>query len=166
MGGELGAYDEWRDKEELAWNLLTYPLHDALQFYVASLQAFAGSHPALYKWDHQPEGFTWIDADNNDQSILLFTRQCEEEELLILCNFSGMTFPHFRIGVSEPGLYQEIFNSDEEKFGGSGYTNRLYLPSSPKPLHGRPHSIDTVVPPFSTLYFKKRKAIKRRNHNG
>ncbi|RKD73177.1 1,4-alpha-glucan branching enzyme [Sinobaca qinghaiensis] len=166
MGGEIGAYDEWRDKEELAWNLLTYPIHHALQRYVASLQKFVKNHPALYAQDHQPEGFTWVDADNSEQNILLFTRQSEEEELLILCNFSGMKFPHFRIGVSEPGLYQEVFNSDEAEFGGSGYTNRLYLPSSPSPLHGRPHSIDTVVPPFSTLYFKKRKAIKRRNHNG
>ena len=53
MGGELGQYAEWKDKEQLDWHLLDYPLHKAMFEYVKALNHFYLEHPALYELDHE-----------------------------------------------------------------------------------------------------------------
>ena len=43
--------------------------------------------------------------------------------LLIVCNFSPLTYENHKIGVPYPGKYKEIFNSDSKESGGSGVGN-------------------------------------------
>ena len=46
------------------------------------------------------------------------------ETLIVVLNASAETYDDFRIGVPEPGMYEEIINSDDVKYAGSGRTNR------------------------------------------
>ena len=75
MGGELGQYAEWKDKGQLDWHLLDYPLHQALFSYVKALNHFYIENPELYEWDQKADGFEWIDPHNIDQSIIAFRRR-------------------------------------------------------------------------------------------
>ena len=156
MGGELAQYAEWKDKEQLDWHLLDYPLHKATFEYVKSLNHFYLEHPALYELDHSPEGFEWIDPHNIDQSIIAFIRRGKSpnNELIIVCNFTPNVYYDYKVGVPAPGTYKEIFNSDMEEFGGSGQINSANHFSIPKKWHTLPQHIRIKVPPLAITVFK------------
>ena len=51
--------------------------------------------------------------------------------LLFVCNFTPVPRLNYRVGVPDPGLYREIFNSDAEMFGGSNLGNAGAVMSEP-----------------------------------
>ena len=61
----------------------------------------------------------------------------------------------YRIGVPKKGVYYEVFNSDDEAFGGSGVKNGD-LQSEDVPWHSREQSIRLTVPPLATVYLRLR----------
>ncbi|HBI02641.1 MAG TPA: 1,4-alpha-glucan branching enzyme, partial [Paenibacillaceae bacterium] len=71
MGGEFGQFIEWKDTDSLDWFLLDYDMHRKLHAYVKELNHFYRQQPALWELDQASSGFSWIDADNQDQSILV-----------------------------------------------------------------------------------------------
>ncbi len=60
----------------------------------------------------------------------------------------------YKVGVPSGGLWQEILNSDEELYGGSGKRNPAPLEASMTPLHNRPFALTLVVPPLSVIILK------------
>ncbi|WP_339230294.1 1,4-alpha-glucan branching protein GlgB [Oceanobacillus sp. FSL K6-2867] len=162
MGGELAQYAEWKDKEQLDWHLLDYPLHHGIFQYVKALNMFYTSNPELYELDHEPDGFEWIDPHNVDQSIVAFRRKGkkQDQELIIICNFTPEIRYDYKIGVPIPGTYQEVFNSDQEEFGGSNQLNEDKHFSFPEKWHGLPQHIKIKVPPLSVAIFKYNKNVQ------
>ncbi|MFB5663148.1 1,4-alpha-glucan branching protein GlgB [Alteribacillus sp. HJP-4] len=158
MGSEFAQYDEWKDREDLDWNILDFPLHHAMLSYVKALNSFYSHEPAFFEKDHDGDGFSWIDADNNEQSIIAFTRKGKNpaDEIVILCNFTPEVRYDFRLGVPFPGSYSELFNSDKSEYGGSGQINQSILFSEPEPSHNQNQSIQLKVPPFAISVLKKR----------
>ena len=75
MGGEFGQFDEWKDLEDLDWNLHDFEMHRYMHDYFKELIALYKRSKPLWQLDHSPEGFQWIDANNNEQSIFSFIRQ-------------------------------------------------------------------------------------------
>lgn len=158
MGSEFAQWDEWKDEAPLDWFLLEqYETHQKAKRYVKELNQFYLSHPALWEWDHKQEGFQWIDADNKDQSILVFLRRGKEEGcfLIIVVNFTPVYYESFRIGVPEEGKYKEVFNSDRSVYGGTKKQNTKVLTSEEIPWHGQENSIEIKVPPLSFLVLQK-----------
>jgi hypothetical protein len=74
MGSEIGQFREWDFAGELEWFLLSYPKHSEMQHYVATLNHFYLENPPLYEQDDSWAGFSWIDADNGDDSVLSYRR--------------------------------------------------------------------------------------------
>lgn len=156
MGGELAQYAEWKDKEQLDWHLLDYPLHEGIYKYISELNHFYMGTPELFEMDHRPEGFEWIDPHNIDQSIIAFRRRSmqPEKELIIVCNFTPNTHFDYKVGVPFAGKYEEIFNSDRKEFGGSGQINGSEHFSFQEKWHGLPQHIKIKVPPLAIAIFK------------
>ncbi|PTL39799.1 1,4-alpha-glucan branching protein GlgB [Alkalicoccus saliphilus] len=162
MGGEFGQYAEWKDKEDLDWLLLDYPLHAAMKKYVKTLNHFYKSEPALFEMDHESSGFEWIDPHNSEQSIIAFIRRGRKEELVIVCNFTPEVYYDYKIGVPSPGTYTEVFNTDEADFGGSNQLNEKKHFSYPESWHGQDQHILIKVPPFAAAVFKKSNSPQKR----
>ncbi|PYZ93803.1 1,4-alpha-glucan branching enzyme [Salipaludibacillus keqinensis] len=160
MGGEIGQYDEWKDKEQLDWHLLDFPLHRNMFDYVTNLNHFYLTEKAFFEKDHDPEGFEWIDPHNIDQSIVAFIRRGNdpEDERIIVCNFTPNVIYDYKVGVPKPGEYKEIFNSDSEEFGGSGQMNREDHFSFSEKWHSFGQHIKIMVPPLAISIFKKNKS--------
>nr|WP_306798700.1 1,4-alpha-glucan branching protein GlgB [Oceanobacillus saliphilus] len=156
MGGELAQYAEWKDREQLDWHLLDYPLHHGIYNYMKALNHFYTENCQLFELDHDYHGFEWIDAHNIDQSVIAFRRMSEEpdNELIIVCNFTPNTHYDYKVGVPVAGVYQEVFNSDLEEFGGSGQLNGTEHFSFPIKWHGLPQHIKIKVPPLAITIFK------------
>ena len=52
---------------------------------------------------------------------------------------------------TDKGRFRECFNSDSERFGGSGVVNGKVLDSEPVSHHGRDHSLSLTLPPLATI---------------
>ncbi|MCL6571818.1 MAG: 1,4-alpha-glucan branching protein GlgB [Bacillus sp. (in: Bacteria)] len=168
MGFEFGQFSEWKDKEQLDWNLMDYEMHQNLNKYVKVLTNVYKHSKALYELDHLQDGFEWIDANNSVQSIFSFIRRGKKEvdSLVIVCNFTGVSYPVYKLGVPNPGEYQEIINSDQEEYGGSGLINKKTIFAIEEPFHGQPFSLYLTIPPFGFQIIRPVKKRKERSENG
>lgn len=155
MGGEFGQFIEWSEAKSLDWHLLEYDSHIMLHHFVKELNHCYRKEKALWLYDDSWEGMEWVDHSDADHSIIIFLRKTQNpaELILILCNFTPVVWENYRIGVPFLGSYQELLNSDWQKFGGSGQENGP-LQAEAVSWHGRRYSIVAKVPPLATVYFK------------
>jgi 1,4-alpha-glucan branching enzyme len=168
MGFELGQFSEWKDKEQLDWNLLDYEMHQNVNQYVKQLTKLYKRSKALYELDHMHDGFEWIDCDNYNQSVFSFIRKgiTENDYLIIICNFTGVHYSEYKIGVPAQVEFREIFNSDDTDFGGAGFINKKTFMALEEPYHGRPYSVNVTIPPFGFQIIRPVKKRKERKGNG
>ena len=164
MGSEIGQFREWDYEGEIEWFLLEYEAHAKFQRYVAELNHFYLSHPSLWQIEDSWDGFDWIEADDNEQSIISYRRIDKDgNDLLMLINFTPVVYEHFLLGTDKPGIYEEIFNSDDARFGGSGVLNVGDLHTTGTVISKRSDSVEIRVPPLgiTVLRRKAEKATKR-----
>ncbi|MEH7272204.1 1,4-alpha-glucan branching protein GlgB [Neobacillus vireti] len=168
MGFEIGQFSEWKYKEQLDWNLLDYEMHQNVNQYVKQLTKLYKRSKALYELDHMHDGFDWIDCNNTDQSIFSFIRKGKKENdfLIIICNFTGVHYPEYKIGVPVQGEFREILNSDHTDFGGAGFINKKTFMALEEPFHGKPYSVNVTIPPFGFQIIRPVKKRKERKGNG
>lgn len=157
MGGELGQFIEWNYERPIDWFLMDYEKHRQLHVLTKQLNHMYVDEKAFYELDTEYKGFEWIDYANHEQSVISFVRNGEEEHILVVCNFTPAVYDDYQIGVPYMGTYEEILNTDDEAFGGSGYCKNNIVASVKEHCHGRPQSISISIPPLSTMYFKVRK---------
>ncbi|MGB5059834.1 MAG: 1,4-alpha-glucan branching enzyme, partial [Candidatus Promineifilaceae bacterium] len=161
MGSEFGQWREWSEERSLDWSLVDTEVDDGrhakLQTFITDLNHLYKTQLALYQEDYSWAGFTWIDFQNNQISVLAFARHAPQsnETVLVVCNFTPVVRENYRMGILEEGVYQEIINSDAEKYGGSNITNPGDLHSSPTRWYDQPFSIELTLPPLGVIYLKK-----------
>jgi 1,4-alpha-glucan branching enzyme len=156
MGGEFGQWREWNHNESLDWHLLEYEPHQGLQKWVNDLNQLYRREPALHEKDFDPSGFEWIDCNDTSHSTISFIRRghSTDDVILVVCNFTPMTHFNYQVGVPRPGYWKELLNSDSTFYGGSGQGNSGGVESQPVSVHGRPASLNIVLPPLAALFFK------------
>jgi len=161
MGGEFEQFDEWKDLEGLDWNLLTYDSHRSLHRYVKELNHFYLKEKTLWELDHHHEGFEWIDPHDTNQSIVTFLRKDKEGNyMIVVCNFTPAYHENYRIGVPNLGIYKEVWNSDDEKYGGSGKGNMGDLKAEKIKWHNQPFSLQIQIPPLAATMYKLTKKLE------
>ncbi len=157
MGCEFAQFIEWNYKQQLDWMLLGYDAHRQMQSFVKELNQFYLNTPAFWQVEDSWDGFNWISHDDNTQNIIAFRRIDEEgNDIVVLCNFAPVTRENYRIGVPDATSYDEIFNTDDIRFGGSGVVNKGAIRVKNVAEHGFDHSISLTVPPLATIYLKGR----------
>lgn len=165
MGAEFGQFSEWNFKKELDWNLLDYPMHKNLKKYVIDLFHIYGKEKALYELDHNPEGFKWIEANNQSQSIFIYARKAKraKDEIIVILNCTPNSYLNYRIGVSKSGEYEEILNSDLSIYGGSNLYNGQKIMTEKISMHNLPYSVNLTISPLSITLLKKKSVTKSLN---
>ena len=158
MGSEIGQYEEWNHNSSVPWELLQYDYHRKLQDMVREINHFYRQQPALYEVDFHYTGFEWVDFHDVENSIIAFIRKAENPDdfILFCCNFTPVVRQGYVFGVPADGIYDEIFNTDAECFGGSNVRNPSGIPAQPVERHGRPHSISLTLPPLAVVAFRRR----------
>ena len=156
MGGEFGQRREWAHEGELEWWVTDLPEHAGMQHWIADLNRAYRGAPALWQVDFAHEGFEWIDANDAEQSALIFLRKPRGAGPLVLvaCNFTPVPRENYVIGVPRAGAWTEMLNSDARLYGGSGWGNLGRVEAAPVGAHGRPYSIVVTLPPLSAVYFQ------------
>jgi 1,4-alpha-glucan branching enzyme len=156
MGSEIGVWDEWNHEHGLPWEILHYDFHRKLQVFVGELNKLYRSHPAFYEVDFHWAGFEWVDFRDVDGSTISFLRRpaAGKPFVLFVCNFTPVPRLRYRVGIPDPGLYREIFNSDAEMFGGGNLGNAGALMSEPVGANNHYHSLVITLPPLAVVVFE------------
>ena len=124
MGTEIAQYLEWRFYEGLEWDVLDRCEDNRkIQNYIKVLNQFYKDNKALWKYDYDPKGYQWINADNYDESLFTFMRKADDdkETLIFICNYTPVPYYSHRVGVPYLGEYEVAFDTDSVEFGGSGF---------------------------------------------
>ncbi|WP_353065001.1 1,4-alpha-glucan branching protein GlgB [Arcanobacterium hippocoleae] len=154
MGQEFGQIDEWSEARSIDWWLTDNPQHDGVMSCVKALNEVYLAHPALWSDDFTNSGFEWIDVTDGDHNVLSYLRKSKDgnEQIAILCNFSGVPHNDYRIGLPEGGIWSEVFNSDATEFGGSGIGNLGKVTAEEIAWNGRPFSAQIQLPPYGVVF--------------
>jgi 1,4-alpha-glucan branching enzyme len=156
MGQEFAPPGEWNHDRSLDWHLLNDRRHAGVQALVRDLNALYRSSPALHQRDCEAAGFEWIEANAAAESVFAWIRRGRDgvRPVVVVCNFTPVERPAWRLGVPTAGHWAERINSDAADYGGGGRGNLGGVHSQPVASHGRPDSIEVVLPPLSTLIFE------------
>ena len=154
MGQEFAQEHEWNEDKSIEWEILEDPLHAAMHRYVKDLNAFYKKNESLWKLDAEPEGFEWTNCYSYEENIIAFVRKSEyeEDDLLVVCNFTPVTYESFEVRVPYAASYKEVFNSDSESYGGKGIKNARAV-KAVEDKEGKNLVIDIKIPPLSTVIF-------------
>ena len=154
MGGEIGQWREWNHDWQLDWEVLSDPRHAGLQRWVRDLNRVYHEHAPLWEDDDDPSGFSWIDCNDHEHSIIALTRRHAGEHLIAVVNFTPIVRNGYRIGVPNKGDYVEVLNSDADVYGGSNVGNQGRVAAEARPSHGYEFSLSLSVPPLGFLLLK------------
>ncbi len=153
MGSELAPWWEWSEGRGPEWNLEGEPFHRGVFRVVESLGALYRERPCLWRSDHEPEGFQWIDCLDRENSVLAYSRRAGDDHLVVVLNLTPVAHPTYRIGAPSAGRYRLILNTDDLRFDGSGLAVEHELATDGEPMHGFPRSLTLRLPPLSALVF-------------
>ena len=160
MGSEIGQFDEWNANEQLQWNLLSYDKHRQLNDFFKAANKFYRDTPAMHENDYDWNGFQWVALDDYQNSVIAFRRIAEDgSEILCVCNFQPVTREHYRVGVPVYGVYEEVFNSEAEEFGGTGIGNPGEIKAKNEKDHELDYHVELTLPPLGVCYYKLVKAM-------
>ncbi|MGI5966910.1 MULTISPECIES: 1,4-alpha-glucan branching protein GlgB [Anaerotruncus] len=169
MGCEFAQFIEWNYKQQLDWMLLDYESHRQMKLFVKELNHFYLENPVFWQVEDSWDGFSWLAHDDHARNIIVFRRMDEAgNELVAVCNFAPVTRENYRVGVPDATSYDEILNTDDVRFGGSGVVNKGAIRVKKTPDHDMKQSITLTVPPLSVVFLKgrPRKAAKAKKAEG
>lgn len=154
MGNEFAQAREWNHDGELDWHLLEFDKHKGVQTLYKTLNHTYQSFPALHELDHHFEGFSWIDHNYAELSVLSFVRKAKTQQIVyVICNFTPAPRSKFRVGVENPGSYRLILNTDDGQYWGSEFPVPGEVSADNIPWNDKPYSIEIELPPLATLYW-------------
>ena len=151
MGTELAPWDEWYHARGLDWSLQSDPVRRRFQRFMEDLGRLYREHPALWELDPVPEGFSWIDCNDANSSVVSYVRFAKKTHLVCVLNLTPAPRHGYRIGVPGKHGYYERINSDSAYYGGSNLGNKNYVEVQDVPFHGFTQSIPLTLPPLACL---------------
>ena len=164
MGAELGQRHAWDFRGQLDWYLLDDPACRGTHECIRQLNRLYRRNRSLWENDRSWDGFEWLVADDNHNNVLVFLRRDRKgHELICAVNFAPVPWENYRFGVPDHAYYEELFNTDDTRWGGSGICAAGPIPVEPVPSHGREQSIALTIPPLGAVILRghgKRKQKK------
>lgn len=118
MGRDFGQASDWSIFHELDWSEASEPNNAILLNVVTTLNKLYQENPALHK-DDLEKGFSWVECNDPEYSVIAFLRHHAEERILALFNVS-MHQRSYRLSNLQPtDECKRIFSSDAACFGGA-----------------------------------------------
>jgi 1,4-alpha-glucan branching enzyme len=156
MGNEFAQTKEWNPQYSLDWHLLEFAPHQGMKKTVSYLNKLYKEEPALYEKSFSSDGFEWLVNDDAENSVLVYQRKGNDpkNDLIIAINLTPVPRYNYRFGVNNLGSWEEIFNSDDLVFGGSGSIKNNITVAENIASHGRGNSLNTDLPPLAMVVFK------------
>ncbi len=157
MGAEMAQDREWAHDRSLDWHLLEHPSHEGVDKLLKTLNLLYKERPALWEQDFEWTGFSWIDANDTDQSVLSFLRYPADRDagppMACIANLTPVVREGYRIGVPRGGWWREVLNTDATDFWGSGVVNGGAMADG-YAWHGQDQSLALTLPPLAVVWLE------------
>ena len=156
MGNEFGQTTEWNYKSELDWYLLEHEAHKKLQTCVKDLNHLLRTEEALYINQFNINGFEWIDLNHREECVIVYARKGKnpEDELLVILNLTPIPRWDWVIEVRNKVYTEEIFNSDDKKYWGSGNVYNKDIRQELLDKEDKKYKITVNLPPLAAIVLK------------
>ncbi|HEX7477477.1 MAG TPA: 1,4-alpha-glucan branching protein GlgB [Polyangiales bacterium] len=156
MGCEFGQKSEWNHDGSLDWHLCAQPLHAGVLKLVQDLNRIYRSEPALHERDTEGRGFSWIEANDTEQSALAFARTGHDDHELVVAAFNFTPVPRhgYRIAVDRAGEWTELLSTDASFYGGGNHGNLGQVHAHPTPHGARHAALTLTLPPLGAVFLK------------
>lgn len=159
MGTEYAQDAEWNEAAGLDWWLTEKPEHSGVQHMVKELNRVYTENSALWELDNDPSGFQWIDSNDSEGNTLSYLRRNRAgEEVVVAVNFAGSPREGFELGLPAAGEWEEIFNSDDAAWGGSGVVNSGAISASNEAKFAMPARAIVTLPPLGAAIYRRKTA--------
>ena len=86
--------------------------------------------------------------------MISFLRRSAGETLAVVLNFTPVPRHDYRVPAPGAGNWLEIFNSDAERYGGSGLLNLDPIGTETVSSQGRAHSLRLTLPPLGGVVMR------------
>lgn len=166
MGNELATFDEWKEFEPIRFDLLQYPKHEGVKRLFKDLNKIYLTHPAMHEEEYNPVNFSWIMADNAEQSVYIFKRESKEECMIFLFNMTPNFYWDYNVGVPYEGVYEEVLNTDRAIYGGWNQYNENEIRTHGNGIHNQKYKITLKLPSFGAVYLVHKKVKKTGEETG
>jgi 1,4-alpha-glucan branching enzyme len=162
MGDEFAQESEWAHDGSLDWHLLGEPLHEGMRRWVEAINHIYRDEPAMHELECDPAGFEWIDCNDALAGVVSLMRKSKnpKDSVVVVCNFTPIPRMDYRVGVPHGGFWREALNSDAKEYGGSGSGNYGGREAEEIAAHGKPFSLQLMLPPLGALFFKADAAVE------
>ena len=157
MGNEFGQWSEWNCKHSLDFHLLhENDLHKEMLTFFEKLNTLYKNNASLWEQDFSQEGFQWMDLEDRENSIISYTRYAKnrDDHLVCLLNFTPQTFYGYKMGLPTGSNYEQIFCSDQSRFGGSDAASKTIYKSIAEPYAQAQFHANVTVPPLAGIILK------------
>ncbi|CAN5213748.1 1,4-alpha-glucan branching protein GlgB [soil metagenome] len=156
MGNEFGQTSEWNYKSELDWHLLEFDPHKKLQQCVKKLNHLLQEEVALFEYQFVPAGFEWVDLNHREETVIAFKRKGKKkkDDLLIILNLTPVIRNNWKIITDGKDTWQEIFNSDDSEFWGTGKTMNPKIKVKVVDKKKKLFEINIDLPPLAAIILK------------
>ncbi len=157
MGNEFAQTEEWNYSTSLRWDLLKHESHLGMQSCVSALLHLLKQEPSLYVHQFDQQGFEWHDLHHQEESVIAYIRKgnISDPTLLVILNMTPKERVGWTIPVESAADWQEIFNSDETQYWGTGnYVNREIIAPVRK-KNNLSHEIKLSLPPLGGCILKR-----------
>ncbi|MET3037801.1 1,4-alpha-glucan branching protein GlgB [Chryseobacterium sp. NRRL B-14859] len=164
MGDEFGQTSEWNFTQSLDWHLLEYPVHKGLQTLVKELNHLYRTEPAFYENQFEKSGFEWVEADDLENSIYVYLRKGKRRDdvCMVILNLAPRVLD-YKIGIHTGTHWEVLFNSDDEKYSGSGVYPEI-VDEKYEEWRGYQKTMTVKLPPLAGIILRQKKDKKYKLH--
>lgn len=123
MGQDIAEYQEWDEKKELNWWLADKFGHRDVMQCIRNLIGIYKMFPSLYVDSRDSRTFEWVKRDDGERNIICYIRRNPwnyNGAILVICNFSPVSYGDYSCGVPVSGYYNRMFSTFDSLPGGGG----------------------------------------------
>jgi 1,4-alpha-glucan branching enzyme len=156
MGNEFGQTQEWNYKSELDWHLLQFDGHRLLKDCIAELNKLLVNEPAMHQNQFNIYGFEWVDLNHRDECVICYRRKGKKkkDDLLVVLNLTPVVRNDWEIHIQGKNFTKEIFNSDLQKYWGTGNVFNPKLRTELVDKEEKLWKLTVNLPPLAAIILK------------
>ncbi|MDR2867443.1 MAG: 1,4-alpha-glucan branching protein GlgB [Acholeplasmatales bacterium] len=155
MGAEFGQFSEWNYEKALDWSCLDFASHQGYAHFFKSLTYLYKTQSSLWKWDFDPRGFSWVEADNAQKSIYAYLRFSDDDEpLFIILNMTNQHYANYRFGLPIAGDWEMMLDGTKEEFFGYSRPNIKYYSTKKGSYDNQDNYLEIDVYPWACYILK------------